>query len=44
MIGEETTEQRGLQQAKRFLGHTLVQKGAEATVIVLIYTIQHPIR
>lgn len=42
MIGEETPEQRGLQQAKRFPGHTLVRKGAEARVIVLIYTIQHP--
>lgn len=44
IIGEETPEQRGLQRAKRFLGHMLVQKGAEAGVIVLIYTIRHPIR
>jgi len=43
VIGEETPEQRGLQRAKRFLGHMLAQKGAEARVIVLIYTIQHPI-
>ncbi len=44
IIGKETPEQRGLQRAKRFLGHMLVQKWAEAGVIVLIYTIRHPIR